>query len=197
MKCTEPAVKQEELTPQISSLLSEYIIPTAWASKLETMLVKDEQTASSSSALFVADAQTKIVVITGKLQRLLDGYLDQDIEQSVYRTKQNALMSEKKSLEEQCAKLTLTQSSWVEPMRKWIKQAVSICEVAKQDDLLAKKLAVKEIFGLNLIFSNKKVRLRRPEFQKSPLEKHWTALCAARQKSEKSENISESPFWCG
>ncbi|MEK7561760.1 MAG: hypothetical protein AAB541_02760, partial [Patescibacteria group bacterium] len=38
--------------------------------------------------------------------------------------------------------------------------------------------------------SNKKAQLRRPEFQKSPLEKHWAALCAARQNlSEKSKSF--------
>jgi hypothetical protein len=35
-----------------------------------------------------------------KLQRLLDGYLDQDIEQEIYRTEKAKLLSEKKSLEE-------------------------------------------------------------------------------------------------
>lgn len=47
-----------------------------------------------------------------KLQRLLDGYLDQDIDQQTYRTRQGELMSEKKSLEEQIGKLTLVADKW-------------------------------------------------------------------------------------
>ncbi len=101
IKCLEPAVTQKDLAEQLSSLLAEYAMPTAWASKLEEMLLKDEQQANQASGLFVANAQTKIVSLQSKLQRLLDGYLDQDIEQSVYREKKATLMSEKKSIEEQ------------------------------------------------------------------------------------------------
>ncbi len=186
VKCLEPAVTQPQLTEQISSLLAEYAMPEAWASQLEVMLDKDEQEASQASGVFVANAQAKITAITGKLQRLLDGYLDQDIEQTIYRTKQAELMSEKKSLEEQVSKLTLTSNVWVEPMRNWIKQAVSIREIAKSDNLLALKTQSKEIFGLNLLLKNRKARLRAPEAQLSPLTSHWVALCASLQNFEKS-----------
>lgn len=36
-----------------------------------------------------------------KLERLLEGYLEQDIEKEVYRSKKAKLLSEKKSLEEE------------------------------------------------------------------------------------------------
>ncbi len=190
MKCLEPAVTEPQLTEQISNLLTEYAMPRAWASKLEAMLLKDEQQANQASGLFVADAQTKIVALTDKLQRLLDGYLDQDIEQNVYREKKALLMSEKKSLEEKTSKLTLAGSGWVEPMRKWINQAVSIRELSKSDNLLALKTQSKEIFGLNLFLKNKKACLSTPKNSFPPLENNWTALRAALQNlSGKSESL--------
>ena len=189
IKCLEPAITQHQLTEQVSDLLAEYAMPKAWASKLEAMLVKDEQQSNKASGLFVANAQTKIAGLQSKLQRLLDGYLDQDIEQNVYREKKALLMSEKKSLEEKVSKLTLAGSSWIEPMRNWIKQTSSICEIAKSDNLLAKKTQSKEIFGLNLFLKNKKACLSTPKNSFPPLENNWTALRAALQNSGK---ISES-----
>ncbi len=60
-KCLEPAVTQSQLTEQVSGLLAEYAMPKTWASKLEAMLVVDEQKSSQTSGLFVANAQIKII----------------------------------------------------------------------------------------------------------------------------------------
>jgi hypothetical protein len=81
--------------------------------------------------VFIADAQNKIGSLQSKLQRLLDSYLDQDIDQPTYKAKQAELMSEKKSLEEQIGKLTLAANAWVEPMRQWLKQASDLNRIAK------------------------------------------------------------------
>ena len=181
MKCLEPAVKQEILAEQLSSLLAECAMPETWASKLEEMLTTDEKQANNASNVFVANAQTRISSLQGKLRRLLDGYLDQDIEQSVYRTKQNVLMSEKKSLEEQCAKLMLASNAWIEPMRQWIKQATSLCEIAKSSEPSVIKEAFLKIDGLNLILKNKQVHFRAPVALNYPHKTPCVALHASLQ----------------
>ncbi len=182
-RCPEPHIQQEVLDNQLSVMLSEYAMPKAWASQLETMLAKDKDKANQSSGLFVANAQTKIKSLQVKLQRLLDGYLDQDIEREVYVTKKSELMSQKKSLEEQSSNLTLASSAWVEPMKQWIETAVSICKTIRTDDLVAKKSLCLEIFGSNLFLKNKKACLSTPESQNPPLERHWVALRASLQNS--------------
>ena len=183
MKCVEPAVTETELNHQVSTLLSEYAMPQSWAIKLEALLVEEAKKASDASSVFVAKAEGKLVGIQGKLQRLLDGYLDQDIEQSVYRTKQNELMSQKKTLEEQVSRLTLASHAWVEPMRQWIQEASGLWKIAKSNDLMVKKNKSKDIFGLNLTLKNKQLQLCHPKLQTSPLKKQWTALHAARQRA--------------
>ena len=182
-KCLEPAVTQSDLTEQLSSLLTEYAMPKAWASKLEAMLQEDEKEVNQTVSVFVANAQTRLVSLQGKLQRLLDGYLDQDIEQSVYRAKQAGLMSEKKSLEEQVSKLTLAGSSWIEPMRQWIKQAVSNGETAKKAEPSAIKEALTKMEGLNLFLKSKKARPAAAPNISPPLKNPWLALRATKEKT--------------
>ena len=63
------------------------------------------------------------------------------------------MVNSKKSLDESITSLAQTQSGWIEPMEKWINQASSLIEVAECDDLLAKKVISKEIFGSNLRLS--------------------------------------------
>lgn len=105
MKCSEPPVREEVLNRQLSSLLKKYALPTAWAVELEKMADKDAREAAQSTAALVQEARNEIQVISQKLQRLLDAYLDQDIERDAYRSEKAELLSRKKSLEEKIANL--------------------------------------------------------------------------------------------
>ena len=104
-------------------------------------------------------------------------------------------MSEKMSLEEQIGKLTLAAGSWVEPMRQWIKTAVSLKKIAENAELVVMKQAFSEIEGLNLFFSKKEARLLpRPEAH-SPQENIWVLLRKTLEKTGATRLKSlESPF---
>ncbi len=105
MKCPEPYIRQEVLDEQLSAMLQKFSLKPDWAAELRKMLEKDKAKAAQSSTAFVQEAQEKIRAIQTKLQRLLDGYLEQVIEQEVYRNEKAKLLSEKKSLEEQFTNL--------------------------------------------------------------------------------------------
>jgi len=68
-----------------------------------------------SASAFVQESQERIRAINIKLQRLLDGYLEQDIEREVYRQQKAVLLSEKKTLEEKMARIEQKQNDWLEP----------------------------------------------------------------------------------
>jgi DNA repair exonuclease SbcCD ATPase subunit len=181
MKCLEAAVREEVLDESLTDLLQEYALPDNWRTDLLARLEQDERNERSSTHTFVASAQTRIASLQSKLQRLLDSYLDQDIDRDTYLDKKAELMSEKKSLEEQSSKLTLGATAWVEPMRQWLDKANSICNLSLESDKNEKKVLAKEIFGSNLFLQNKKACSARPKSLFSPLKNQWTALRAARQ----------------
>ena len=181
MKCLESAVREEALDESLTGLLQEYALPDNWKTDLLARLEQDEQNEQSSTHAFVATAQTRIASLQSKLQRLLDGYLDQDIDRDTYLDKKAELMSEKKSLEEQSSKLTLAATAWVEPMRRWLDEANSLCKLSLESDKSEKKVLAKEILGSNLFLKNKKACSARPKSLSSPLKNQWTALRAARQ----------------
>ena len=170
-RCSEPHVRQELLDEQLSEILQEYAMPTAWADKLREFMDKDINDQQARSQAQTADLETSITQLSTKLQRLLDSYLDQDIDRETYISKKAEIVSQKKGFEEKLSKLTLGQNLWLEPMRKWIETAVSICKIANSNNLEAKKLLCLEIFGSNLILKNKKARMRVLEPQFSPPEK--------------------------
>ena len=180
-KCLEPAVREEVLDESLTKLLREYALSDAWIADLLARLEQDEQNERSSTHTFVASVQTRIASLQSKLQRLLDSYLDQDIDRDTYLDKKAEFMSEKKSLEEQSSKLTLAATAWVEPMRQWLNEANSICNLSLESDKNEKKVLAKEIFGSNLFLQNKKACSARPKSLSFPLKTQWTALRAARQ----------------
>jgi site-specific DNA recombinase len=190
VRCTDPPLRDHELVPQLSDILQSYALPADWATELEAMIVADEKQAERTSGAFIADAQNKIGNLGDKLQRLLDSYLDQDIDQNVYRAKQAELMSEKKSLEEQVGKLTLAANAWVEPMREWLKLAVSLKKIAKSGDLVALKEAFRQIEGLNLFLENKKVRLSPHPISHLPPADLWVWLRQSLEKTARMGGIS-------
>ena len=187
--CKEPPITEPDLAAQLSGILQSYALPESWATTMGKMLDEDEKKASQTSGLFVAGAQTRLASLQVKLQRLLDSYLDQDIDQNTYRSKQGELMSEKKSLEEQVSKHTLAGTAWVEPMRQWLTQAVSLCEIAKSGDFVAIKDAFLKIDGLNLFLNSKKAQPTAAQ-NAFPPKDIWLLLRKAKEKAALSGDIS-------
>ncbi len=174
--CPEPHVRQELLDEQLSAMLQEYTMPKAWADKLRELMNTDQASEQARIYAQTTELQTTIAQFVAKLQRLLDGYLDQDIDRDTYMSKKAEIMSQKKGFEEKLSKLTLGQNLWLEPMKKWIETAVSIRKIASSDNLEAKKSLCLEIFGSNLVLKNRKARMRVLEPQLSPQKNRWVLL---------------------
>ena len=122
------------------------------------MAEKDKEKSAQSVSAFVFESQNKIRAINQKLQRLLDGYLEQDIEREIYREQKTKLLMEKKSLDEKMARIEQKQNDWLEPMKEWIKVALNLVKIASDNNLLNKKVVAKEIFGSNLRLASRAVR---------------------------------------
>ena len=91
-------------------------------------------------------------------------------------------MSEKKSLEEKIINLKQKRTGWIEPIREWIKEAENMAKIARENNLFAKKVMAKKIFGSNLLLTGGKVILKEGENGKIQPQKHWTAIKAAHEK---------------
>ena len=181
--CREPHIRAEELDKQLTELLSGFAMPTAWADKLRELMRNDEASEKADFVRAIGKDKQSIAQLSDKLQRLLDGYLEGDIERELYQVKRAEILGQKKRLEEKIEQATVGVLTWVEPMTAWFERAVSICKIAKSDDLLAKKSLLLEIFGSNLKMQNKEVVARDDQFPNPPLKPHWQALRAAREKT--------------
>jgi len=160
--CKESAVREEELDRQLSSLIQKVSLPKDWAEELLKMAENEHGESAQSLTASVKEKDEKISSLSKKLERLLSGYLDQDIEKEIYRVEKGKLILQKKSLEEEITNLSHKQNDWLAPFQNWLKDAQSLDKIASDDDLFAKKVKAKEIFGSNLSLGEKTVRASAP-----------------------------------
>lgn len=86
-----------------------------WADKMLKKLQTEKSELAHSCGAFAQSKREEIREISLKLQRLLDSYLDQDVDRDSYLTKKHELLSSEKTLEEQISRFLQTHHAWLEP----------------------------------------------------------------------------------
>src|SRR3990167_1781082 len=158
MKCKEMSLRSEKLDEQLSSLIKKVSLPKDWAEELNCLALQDHKNSAPSLTASVGEEETKLSVISEKLERLLTGYLDQVIDEQDYRSEKSKLLLSKKSLKEEIFTFSHKQNDWLAPFQNWLKDAQSLDKIASDSDLFAKKVCAKEIFGSHLLLGEKTIR---------------------------------------
>jgi DNA repair exonuclease SbcCD ATPase subunit len=153
--CSQSYIREETLSAQLSVLLSEYVVSAGWTQELYRLADEDEQKAESVAMTAVQELRAKIAQLDGKMSRFVDLYSDQDIDRDTYLERKRDLMSERKSAEEQIARLERDATLWLQPLRAFINDASMLGETIQNDDLPSKKLSLQKIFGSNLSLKNR------------------------------------------
>jgi len=155
-KCSQPYAREEALETEISRLLVPFTLREDWADEMLVRLESERKNDAHASTALAAQKRTSIANINARLQRLLDGFLDGIIDREAYTTEKSKLMSEKRTLEEQCTALSKGQQTWLEPMRKWILEAKSADKIALTGSPEQKRVLASKVFGSNLVLDCKK-----------------------------------------
>ena len=179
--CSSDYVRQEKLDTQLSELLSRFVLPKEWADELHKMAEKDAADATQTTAASVQAMRAKIAELDGKIVRITDLFVEQDIERDEYLSRKRELMSEKRSLQERSLLLERNATVWLEPMRKWINDASMLDEIAKSEDLPSKKIPLQKIFGSNLT-------LHAREARGTP-KPHWFSLVGDKENPPKNSAV--------
>ena len=184
LKCAEPCIREESLDTQLSSLIKAVALPPEWAKELNILALQEHNNSAHAVGVGVKEKQEKISFLAKKLERLLNGYLEQDIDREDYREQKAKLLHSKKSLEEEIYNLSHQHNDWLEPFQKWVEDAQGLNKIASDCDLFAKKVTAKEIFGSNLLLSEKTLLVAEGN-EANRLEKtggnHWDALRASHR----------------
>ena len=171
--CSQGAIRGEALETQLSALLTRHAPSQGWAEQMLALADKDEQEAGKVAERAIRELRAAIAGIDEKTSRLTDLYVEQDIERDAYLQRKRALMSERRSAEEQIGRLERNATAWLQPLREWIRDAQMLDEIAKGDDIPSKKSSLQKIFGSNLTLQAREARGAAQNQWTSLGEVHW------------------------
>ena len=181
-KCGGAFIREEALDAELSALLARFHLPRSWAEEMNKMADKDARDASESAEASIRALRSEIAVYDGKIARLTDLFVEQDIDRADYLARKRALADERRELEEQVLKFERNAAHWIEPLREWIQEAQTLDEIAQSEDLPLKKSSLQKIFGSNLTLHAREAR--------GLPENPWFFLPPAAEKTTETDLVS-------
>jgi site-specific DNA recombinase len=168
--CSQPYIPESKLVDQVSKEIILTSLPASWGKSwlkwLEQDRVEEKQSIQQNLFLINQNIQT----IDQKLNKLLDTYLDNTIEEKVYKDKKNQLFDQKLDLEEKKVKTETNGSHWLEPFRDFIINAQDAPNIARKKENLSRLSSAVKNIGSNFFLKDKKLHIE--------LKKPFTALRA-------------------
>jgi len=131
--CFQPYLEETKLKDQLIGFVSSATLPQAWRKDWLNWLERDKLVDQQSAQEFLIKLKFEIQTIDGKLNLLLDSYLDGTIDSQTYKQKKNELFTLKQNLENKIAKINGGGSSWLEPMTEFVHCAIQAQKVARPD----------------------------------------------------------------
>ncbi|PIU44031.1 MAG: hypothetical protein COS96_01095, partial [Candidatus Nealsonbacteria bacterium CG07_land_8_20_14_0_80_39_13] len=116
-------LREENLAEQIKETCQKVSLPDDWRDKFLAKLEAESAEARHSSDLFAQNLKTELEKVKTKINRLMDAYLEGDLELPEFQMKKNDLMNEKKTLEEKLSDFERKGNHWLELVRNWIIEA--------------------------------------------------------------------------
>ena len=132
--CNQKYVSESELEPQIRKIISDCGLHQDWETYFEKWITEAEEKDKLTAEVEEKHLNGQIQESEVKLNRLLDGYLDQVIEPEIYKQKKNELFDEKLKLEEKKSQIEKNGTVWLEPMREFVNCALQGQKVARAEN---------------------------------------------------------------
>ncbi len=119
--CSQPYVREEEISRQISEALQWITIPDDWAEWMLQELEKQAAAYQTAHAEQVTRLKSKFDTCHEKLKKLLGLYLDESLTQDEYRLAKAEIIAEKLKLNEELTASQAGEHLWFEPCIRFVK----------------------------------------------------------------------------
>jgi DNA invertase Pin-like site-specific DNA recombinase len=169
--CSQPYLRIERVHELIEQQLSRFALPDSLADSLITQLkdeLKDRDRAQSETCTIL---QAKINDIDHRLQRLLKLHLDETISLEEYRLQKNALIAQRRQIEDQLIHIETTGTSWLEPAIAFIQGLKSTVFSQSLQSIEQKRDFLKKV-GSNLIIRDRIIELVPRQPWKTVVDSH-------------------------
>ena len=117
-------IREEALTNELRAITASASIPAEPGGDMLAQVREWRQTESDCRASELAEERTRLAKAESRLSRLLDVYLEGDIEQADYSRKKGELLHEKAGIRERVRRIEREGSAWLEPLEAFLNDAI-------------------------------------------------------------------------
>src|SRR3989304_9157002 len=129
--CNQKYISESDTETQLRKIVRDCGLHKNWEPYFEKWITEAEEKDKLTAEVEEKQLNGQIQESEVKLNRLLDGYLDQVIEPEIYKQKKNELFDEKLKLEEKKSQISKNGTVWLEPMREFVNCALQAQKVAR------------------------------------------------------------------
>ena len=155
-KCSQNRfLREESFAEQIKNTCQKISLPDEWREKFLTKLETEGAEARRSSDLFAQNLKMELERTKTKINRLIDAYLEGDLELPEFQLKKNDLIEEKKDIEEKLSDFERKGNHWIELVRNWIIEANQVKNFVLSANFSEMKNFIKKIGSNRRIFDQR------------------------------------------
>ena len=129
--CSQNYLREELIEQQLRAIVEKSSLPASWAKLWLERLDKEETKEKQNSENTISKIILQTQEIDKKLDRLLEGYLDQIVDPQIYQQKKNELVETKIKLKEKMVSVSKNGSEWLGLMREFIEVAAAAAKIAR------------------------------------------------------------------
>jgi len=138
-------LREEVLTEQVKESCQKVSLSDDWREKYLAKVGEWKKENSQSSNFFAQNLKIELEKAKTKINRLMDAYLEGDLELPEFQLKKNDLMSEKKDIEEKLSDFERKGNHWLELVRNWIIEANQAKNFVLENNFSEMKNLIKKI----------------------------------------------------
>ena len=148
-KCSQHSfLRQEELAEQVKNFIQTVSLSDHERDQCLEILTEWENENGNSSDLLIQDLKADLSAVKAKINKLTDAYLESVFETEEFQEKKNALVREKKDIEEKIDSFRRNGDRWFELTKKWILEANQAQNIASGENFAEMQNFLKKV-GLN------------------------------------------------
>ena len=156
--CNQKYVNEPQLEEQLRKIVRDCGLHEGWEPYFERWITEAEEKDRRYAEIEIKNLNTQIQETEIKLNRLLDGYLDQVIEPGIYKQKKNKLFDEKLKLEEKKSQIAKNGNSWLEPVREFVDCALQAQKIARKKNSCRDLSIMAKKVGSNYFLFDRRLR---------------------------------------
>ena len=150
-------LQKEKLKNQLREIVSSVSLSGVWADKLLERAEKDGKKEKEFAVGELQKLSISLSDLEKKLDRLLESYLEEITDIESYQRKKDELLQTKKVLQEKITEIKTNGSSWLEPLKEFVKEATDAAKIARAKNNCKDLAFFAKKVGSNYFLNNKRL----------------------------------------